>query len=72
MVGEERSNKRGDILVSMLYDLFNVDVCIAHPDMATMRAKATKEAAPDGAALAVLDKATMNEYLKEGTQVIRL
>jgi hypothetical protein len=57
--------KQGDILLSTLDDLLNVDISIVHPASDTLRGKAGKVM---GAAAAVRDEAKRNDQAKHETK----
>lgn len=62
--GDEGYGRRGDILVSTLEDLLNVDVSVTHPAMHSVRIKASKT---PGAAAEERDKAKKRYHEKNGT-----
>lgn len=63
-LGDEEYGKRGDILLSTLDDLINVDISITHPASATLRGKASRT---PGAAAEARDKAKVRDHAKNGT-----
>jgi hypothetical protein len=63
--GDVGYGKRGDILLSTLDDLLNVDISIVHPASDTLRGKASKVM---GAAAAARDEAKRNDHAKHGTK----
>lgn len=62
--GDDGYGRRGDILVSTLEDLLNVDIAVTHPAMQTVRAKASKT---PGAAAEERAKAKRRYHEKNGT-----
>jgi hypothetical protein len=62
--GDEGYGRRGDILVSTLEDLLNVDVSVTHPAMHSVRVKASKT---PGAAAEERDKQKRRYHEKNGT-----
>ena len=62
--GDEGYGRRGDILVSTMEDLLNVDVSVTHPAMHTVRVKASKT---PGAAAEERDKQKRLYHQKNGT-----
>lgn len=62
--GDEGYGRRGDILVSTMEDLLNVDVSVTHPAMHSVRVKASKT---PGAAAEERDKAKKRYHEKNGT-----
>jgi hypothetical protein len=64
VIGDKGYDKCGDILISMLDDLLMVDTSCVHPAGATMRGKASKQAA---AAATARDKAKRRDHAKDGT-----
>ncbi len=62
--GDEGYDRRGDILVSTLEDLLNVDITVTHPAMQTVRVKASKT---PGAAAEERAKAKRRYHEKHGT-----
>ena len=62
--GDDKYGKRGDILLSTLDDLINVDIFTTHPASATLRDKASRI---PGATAEVRDKAKIRDHAKNGT-----
>jgi hypothetical protein len=63
--GEDGYGKRGDILVSTLDDLVDVDICITHPGCETYRAAAAKQ---PGATAAKAEARKRKDHEKEGAK----
>ena len=63
-MGDKGYGMRGDILLSTLDDLINVDTTITHPANKTTRAAASKTA---GAAAAAREKTKLRDHARDGT-----
>jgi hypothetical protein len=63
--GDDGYGKRGDVLVSTLDDVLNIDVVITHPASRTLRSRASKE---PGAAARVAEENKRRDHASGGTR----